>query len=121
MKAFEGESFNRQYSADPIRFETAESPHFTCTYSYRDKDTVFQFAPKIIPLRKDFMSKIRELLPNVVGDERAKKCDVTHIVDEGIDRGESVCLIVPGFTRDTLASSKQLSTKLLTDFHNALS
>lgn len=120
MEAFAKETFKKQYSAKPLVFEKAESTHFICKYCYRDSNTIFQFAPKIIPARKDFITKIRELLPNIIGDDRAKECTVDHIVDERIEGGESVCLVIPGFTNKTLTSSRQLSTKLLTDFHNAL-
>ena len=118
---FDNDTFNRQYETSALAFETATSTHFVCNYSYRDKDTVYQFSPKIIPTRSDFVAKIKNLLPNIVGDERANKCTVELIVDERIDNGESVCLVIPGFTNKTLSSSKQLSTKLLTDLHNALS
>lgn len=121
MNEFENAAFTQQYSAEPLRFETADSTHFVCKYAYRENDTVYQFTPAVIPTRKDFLSKLRDLLPTVIGDERAKRCDVTHVVDEGIEGGEGICLIVPGFTSKTLSSSRTLSTKLLTDFHNALS
>ena len=121
MEAFSKETFKKQYSAKPLVFETAQSTHFTCRYCYRDSNTIFQFSPKIIPTRKDFITKIRKLLPSIIGDDRADACTIDHIVDERIEGGESVCLVIPGFTNKTLASSRQLSTKLLTDFHNALS
>ena len=121
MEAFNQEAFTQQYAAAPLVFETAESTHFTCNYCYRDVDTIFQFAPTVTPIRDDFVSKVRELLPHLIGDIRAQKCTVDHIVDERIEGGESICLVVPGFTNKTLTSSRQLSTKLLTEFHSALS
>jgi hypothetical protein len=121
MKEFTQDTFKKQYSARPLVFEKAESTHFTCKYCYRDSNTIYQFFPKIVPTRKDFISKIQELLPSIIGDERAEKCTVDHIVDERIEGGESICLVIPGFTNKTFDSSRRLATKLLTDFHNALS
>lgn len=121
MEEFSKKAFKAQYSARPLTFEVAESTHFTCKYCYRDSNTIFQFSPKIIPVRKDFISTIRKLLPSIIGDERTQECTVDHIVDERIEGGESICLVVPGFTNKTLTSSRQLSTKFLTEFHNSLS
>jgi hypothetical protein len=121
MEAFAKETFKKQYSAKPLVFEVAESTHFTCRYCYRDASTIFQFSPKIVPARKDFITKVREMLPNIIGEERAQKCTVDHIVDELLEDGESICLVVPGFTNKTLPSSRQLATKLLTEVHNSLS
>jgi len=121
MEEFSKETFKTQYSAQPLTFEVAESTHFTCKYCYRDSNTIFQFSPKIMPVREDFIRKIKKLLPDIIGDKRAQECDVDHIVDERIEGGESICLVVPGFTNKTLTSSRQLSTKFLTEFHNSLS
>ena len=121
MREFSKDSFNRSYSATPILFETATSSHFVCKYAYRDDDTLYQFSPKVLPIRSDFVSKIQKLLPEIIGAERASKCSVEHLTDDQLEGGESVCLIVPGFTNKTTESSKRLSTKLLTDFHESLS
>ena len=121
MEVFSKETFNKRYSAEPLVFETAESTHFTCKYCYRDSNTIFQFSPKILPTRKDFIKKLKALLPSIIGEDRAENCTVDLIVDERIEGGESICLVVPEFTNKTLTSSRQLSTKLLTDFHESLS
>lgn len=118
---FSSDAFNRTYSAKPIQFKEATSPHFKCKYTYRDDGAVFQFEPSIIPTRKDFVSKVREALPGIVGDERAKTSTVEIVKDDMIERGESVYVLVPGFTSKTLSASELLAKKLLTATHESLS
>ena len=118
---FSIDAFNRTYSAKPLQFKEATSPHFKCKYTYRDDGAVFQFEPTIIPTRKDFISKVQNALPKIVGDDRAKQTTVELVKDDMIDRGESVYVLVPGFTSETLVASEMLAKKLLTATHDSLS
>ena len=120
MDEFKHDAFSVSYETAPLVFETATSAHFKCEYAFRDKDVVFHFYPKVTPIRTDFMSKLKSQLSATVGD-RAERCTVEHIVDEGLEMGESVCLVVPGFTNKMISTSRRLSNKLLTDFHESLS
>lgn len=118
---FSKDAFNRNHAVHPLEFREATSPHFICRYTHRDDGTVFQFEPSIIPTRVDFVPKIRDALPKIIGDESARDVVVELVKDEFINRGENVYVHVPGFTSSTSSASDLLVKRLLTAAHDLLS
>lgn len=118
---FSKDTFNRSHAVHALKFQEATSPHFLCKYVHREDGTVFQFEPTIIPTRADFVPRIMKALPDIVGKERAQESTVELVKDELIERGESVYVLVPGFTSKTLSASRLLVEKLLTVTHDLLS
>jgi hypothetical protein len=121
MRQFETDTFNRAYSASPLEFSEAESPHFKCRYAHREADTVLHFSPTILPTRSDFTAILTKCLPPLIGEDRAEKSTVEIVKDELLDRGESVYVSIPEFTMHTLRASKMLVEKFLTAAHEGLS
>ena len=78
---FSIDAFNRTYSAEPLHFKEATSPHFKCKYTYREDGAVFQFEPTIIPIRKDFITNsILNKSPETVGIYRLIMKSFTTVV-----------------------------------------
>lgn len=121
MQHFDTDTFNRTYEATPLMFSEAESPHFKCRYAHRDTDTVLQFEPTIIPTRSDFVNILQRCLPDLIGEERAERATVELVRDELLDRGESVYVAVPEFTRHTSRASRMFVERFLTAAHEGLS
>jgi hypothetical protein len=121
MKPFSSQVFGQRHTASPLEFLEAESKHFKCKYVYRDEDTVLQFDPTIIPTRKDFVSVLKGCLSKLIGEDQAKEAVVEMLEDELLERGESVYVSVPGFTRHNINNARLLVTKLLTETHERLS
>jgi hypothetical protein len=121
MNEFNHEAFNTQYSATPLHFHEATSPHFKCKYAYRDEDTVLHLTPRIRPIREDMMSILKTALNSLVGEERGSTCVLEHIIDDLLEDGESIYIQVPGFTLKTLSSSELLVNRFLTAAHDRLS
>lgn len=117
IEHFNSQEFNKSYETRPLTFHEAKSPHFTCNFAFREKDTVMHITPIFQPTRPEFLG----LLTNAVNDCLGIKKDqgtVEYIDDEFLEQ-PSFYVSLDGFGEGH-KMGQVLVEKILTKLHESL-